>query len=195
MLSNDILIDIILYCPNTLLLSRIEDQKNTLLKLDNITNVARKACFAYKIASFDCKIKYALTLIINEGDIDLCKYILDGEENYHEYINFVSRRACVMGHKDILYEMINRGANNFNSIALIAAYYGHKDILYDMINRGVTNFNNIALIAAFDNFKCIVIDMINRGANNFDEIYEIAEKYNNHDIVNYLIENNLYVKI
>ena len=63
-------------------------------------------------------------------------------------INWLSQHAAYKGHKEIVDDMITRGANDFNAIAQFAARGGHKEIVDDMIRRGANNFDDLAQFAA-----------------------------------------------
>ena len=61
--------------------------------------------------------------------------------------------------------ILTRGAN-VNTIAVLAAEGGHKDIVDDMLARGAKDFYIIAYNAAVSGHKDVVDDMIARGAKD-----------------------------
>lgn len=58
-------------------------------------------------------------------------------------------------------------------IAISAAEGGHRELVIDMIRRGANNYDGIAASAAIGNQMEIVGNMFKRGATNFQEITDI----------------------
>lgn len=96
--------------------------------------------------------------------------------------------AALGGHWNIVLQMINKGATNFNKGLKMAAKGGHKNIMIEMINRGATDFAGALTGAAGEGHLDIVLDLINRGANNLNDGLTAASGKGHLNIVLQLIE-------
>ena len=90
----------------------------------------------------------------------------------------IANGAAEGGHKEIVLDMIDRGADNYDDIAFAAADGGHMDIISDMIGYGVNNWEFIANRAASNGHTDIVLNMIKRGQLPIHDIIAGARFYN-----------------
>jgi hypothetical protein len=54
-------------------------------------------------------------------------------------LNNVAISAAGSGNRDLVIDLIERGANDFAAIALAAVEGGYRDIVNDMVEAGATN--------------------------------------------------------
>jgi ankyrin repeat protein len=93
------------------------------------------------------------------------------------------------GHRDLVNELIHRGANDYNGALLEAAGEGYADIVTDMVSRGANDYNEALLRAAYSGHQDIVDYIISRGANAFNEAMELAAINGHQDIINDMLQH------
>tara|TARA_R110001599_G_scaffold348704_1_gene576198 strand:- start:112 stop:753 length:642 start_codon:yes stop_codon:yes gene_type:complete len=94
--------------------------------------------------------------------------------------------AAKGGHIDIVQLMLDKGANNYNTIMRFASENGHIDIVQLMLDKGADNFNEAMSYAALGGHIDIVQLMLDKGANDFKE--SISSAAGNMDIVRLLTD-------
>lgn len=147
-------------------------------------HIALKNMYRFKVGNPTMLANMAITV----NNKDLLDYAIYNSMNKINF-NVIAKTAIEYGNRDLFNYIIEYGVGNLgnlNDLALYAFEYNRFDILYDLINAGANNFNELALFAAQYDESDIVIDMINRGANNLNNILEIAEDSENFYIVRYL---------
>ena len=146
----------------------------------------------------------------NEEFLDTVLYYLtDGNEDYLDNVmntaikngklnlinqlnfdpNIVIMEAAHYGNVNIVTEMLNDGADNYNGAMANAAFGGFMDIVVHMIYLGATDFNWGLEMAAYGGHLDIVKLMLYKGANNFQDAIEAAAEHQ--DIVDFLTHLDL----
>ena len=72
------------------------------------------------------------------------------------------------GHLDSVRLMLFRGANNYNTRLMTAAWRGHLDIVLQMLQQGADDFNGAMSCAALCGHEDIVKLVLFKGANNYN---------------------------
>ena len=139
---------------------------------------------------------YTLVMALAHGGY---KDVLDTYMNMYpnrlddDIINEMAAEAASMGHSNIVYAMIDRGATDYGLMVFNAAMGPYMDIIDHIIQTDIDLddiYNNIAAGAARKGHKELLYDMINnKGANNWDEIAGEAAKDGHKDIVFDMINN------
>jgi hypothetical protein len=96
-----------------------------------------------------------------DGDKQLIDQLIQQGADNFDWMAFAAAEG---GHQQLVDEMIQRGAKDLNGIATEAAHAGHIQIIEQMLALGANDFNSIAAIAASGGHKDIVEQMIQRGA-------------------------------
>lgn len=105
----------------------------------------------------------------------------------------IAFEAAIEGYKEIVDDMIQRGAIDFGRIALEAAKGGHKNIVDDMYNRGGLTgryLGAIATNALLRGYKDIAMDMIRRGATRLFNVGLEAARSGYKDVLDQIFEHN-----
>jgi ankyrin repeat protein len=78
------------------------------------------------------------------------------------------------GHKNIVQNMINIGANNYNTAMCLASKSGHMEIVKIMLDSGAHDYNSSLLASSFGGHFDILTLMISLGARNYKEALDHA---------------------
>jgi len=101
----------------------------------------------------------------------------------------IAHGAAKGGHKDLVMDMVKRGANDWNWIATGAAEGGHKDLVIEMVKMGATNHNRLASRALKHGYQDIALEMLEMGADNWDDIAYLAARHGYKDMLIKAMEN------
>jgi hypothetical protein len=115
------------------------------------------------------------------GHGDIVNQMLQRGAN--EY-NWAMLGAAQGGHLDIVNQLIKRGANEYNWAMVEAAQGGHQDIVNQMLDFGATDYNGAMAEAAEGGHTEIVKQMLDLGATNYNQAMANAKEYGHQDIVN-----------
>ena len=72
--------------------------------------------------------------------------------------------ACWGGHRDLVYFMINKGANDWNMGLKYSCWGGHRDLVDFMIEKGADDWNSGLFYACLRGYRDLVNLMISKGA-------------------------------
>jgi len=97
-------------------------------------------------------------------------------------LNEIAIEAACGGHRDLVFELIQEGANNLNLIAGDAACGGHRDLVFELIQEGANDLNVIACGAAYGGHRDLVFELIQEGADDLNVMIRRAKK-NGHFIL------------
>jgi hypothetical protein len=101
-----------------------------------------------------------------------------------DWIEDTAETAAIFGHREIVDQMISKGAKNWNAIMTGAVCSNSKDLVDEMLRKGANDYNR-GLINAIDcNNKFMVLLMVKLGATNKIDAVERANLRGYHDIVN-----------
>lgn len=82
------------------------------------------------------------------------KLISHGQLNFQSIVNAQLEGAAKAGNKELIDQLIDKGANNWVDALLAACEGHHLEIVKDMINRGATNFAD-GLVSALDDINIV----------------------------------------
>jgi ankyrin repeat protein len=135
----------------------------------------------------------ALTLAAVHGHRPIVDYMLHYANeipiDLDEALNEALISATSGGHRDLVNELIRRGANDYNGALLKAAEKGYTDIVNDMVSHGANDYNEALLRAVFGGHRDIVNYIISRGANAFNEAMELAAINGHQDIIDDMLQH------
>jgi len=108
-------------------------------------------------------------------------------------IDLIAASAAQGGHRQLVLESIQLGADNFDQIAKMAARYGYSEIVLDMVELGATALTDIAIEATAYNYPDIVDELVEIGITDHlpvdvDKIAFRAALFGREDIVFDMIE-------
>jgi hypothetical protein len=103
-------------------------------------------------------------------------------------LNEVMASASRGGHRDIVNQMLNRGADDYNSAMAWAARGGHDDIVNQMLNLGANSYNGAMAWAARGGHRDIINQMLDLGANDYNWTMIEAAEGDHEDIVKQMLD-------
>lgn len=134
---------------------------------------------------------------IENNDIEGVKSILRDGNNLDIYNNKYGMSslmyAAKIGNMEIVKELLNFGAKDFNFAFYMACLEGYWDIAQTFINEGADNYDLALSYAAIGGQLNIVEELINLGAKDINSALVSACEGNNFEVVKYLIENGANV--
>ena len=119
------------------------------------------------------------------GHIDIVK---DMAERGATDWNLAMVSAAEGGHLDIVKYLVEKGATAWDEAMVGAAEGGHIDIVKYLVERGATNWDETMAYASLNGYMDIIEYMIQKGATDFDWAMRYAAEGGNMDIVEYLVE-------
>ena len=108
------------------------------------------------------------------GNMEIVKELLDFGAKDFDFAFYM---ACMEGYLDIAQKFINEGANNFDIALTYAAIGGHLDIVKELINLGAKDINGALVSACEGNHLEIVKYFIENGANVNTKAYIEPYRY------------------
>lgn len=134
---------------------------------------------------------------IENNDIEGVKSILRDGNNLDIYNNKYGMSslmyAAKIGNMEIVKELLDFGAKDFNFAFYMACLEGYWDIAQTFINEGADNYDLALSYAAIGGHLNIVEELINLGAKDINSALVSACEGNNFEVVKYLIENGANV--
>lgn len=106
----------------------------------------------------------------------------------HDEINDTFLFACCKGQKDIVEQMIEKGANNWNKGLLYSCRIGYRDIAELMIKNGATNLDEALYEICKQGHTHMAKLLIENGAKNLIRALIRSCIYNNKEMILLLIE-------
>lgn len=98
--------------------------------------------------------------------------------------NLGLHHAVIGRHYDLILQLIEKGANDFNNMLQQACYLGYRDIASLAISKGATsNWNNELAMACSNGHRDIVLLMIDQGANNWNTGLHCADMRRHRELV------------
>ncbi len=129
---------------------------------------------------------------IENNDIEAIRQILRDGENINTYNseNVMSplMYASKVGNIDIVRELLNFGAKDYEYAFYIACEYGHWNIAKELMQVGEVNLNIALSYASFGGQIEIVNNLIEYGATDINSALVSASEGNHLDIINLLLE-------
>lgn len=105
-----------------------------------------------------------------------------------EWYKYGIRDIVKKNNINVLNMVIQRGYNDWNSIAIYAAKYGNINLLKEMINHGVNDWYNIGIAAINGNQFDIFKYCVDNGFSDFELSYSISFKIQSREILRYLVD-------
>lgn len=134
---------------------------------------------------------------IENNDIESVKNILRDGNNLDIYNNKYGMSslmyAAKIGNMEIVKELLDFGAKDFNFAFYMACLEGYWDIAQRFIDEGVNNYDMALSYAAIGGRLDIVEELINLGAKDINAALVSACEGNNLEVVKYLIEKGANV--
>lgn len=135
--------------------------------------------------------KEILQIAAINGYNNIAEYIIEKyPSEKQELLEEIAKLAAFNGHLYLIIYVTNQGYRDANKIAYEAAKSGKLNIIQYLENIGEEklDYKEIALCATKAGYLYVVNYAISMGADNFTEILNIARKYNQNNIINYLSE-------
>ena len=134
---------------------------------------------------------------IENNDIESVKNILRDGNNLDIYNNKYGMSslmyAAKLGNMEIVKELLDFGAKDFDFAFYMACMEGYWDIAQKFIDEGANNFDIALTYAAIGGQLDIVKELINLGAKDINGALVSACEGNHLEIVKYFIENGANV--
>lgn len=134
---------------------------------------------------------------IENNDIESVKNILREGNNLDIYNNKYGMSALMyaakIGNMEIIKELLDFGAKDFDFAFYMSCLEGYWDIAQKFIDEGADNYNIALSYAAIGGQLNIVEELINLGAKDINEALVSACEGNNLEVVKYLIDNGANV--
>ena len=134
---------------------------------------------------------------IENNDIESVKNILRDGNNLDIYNNKYGMSslmyAAKLGNMEIVKELLDFGAKDFDFAFYMACMEGYWDIAQKFINEGANNFDIALTYASIGGQLDIVKELINLGAKDINGALVSACEGNHLEIVKYFIENGANV--
>jgi hypothetical protein len=163
-------------------------------------NISNKICKLIGTGHFDIMTRITfrnhipeLVFLCKNGYMDVIRKLLDNEPSSNclvlrkrriENYNMGLVEACKNNYFEIVKYLIQKGANNFNSVI----FCNDLRIVIFLVEHGVININQVLKVACENNNKKIINYAIEKGANNWNWGLTGAARGNNLDVIKFMIE-------